>query len=286
MIKDRPVHSVSEFIESVEKYHDKWKEGTSFPWRLWFCGEPSRTSSTRLRPKLYRSELRRRLVRYEEQELRAEFRRHAVRLIVGPQPNGELAHWEWYFLMQHYGVPTRLLDWTDGSLVALYFAISSRRESDGKDEAAVYVLDPYWLNEIAFDDLRTGKSARPTGIALPDWSETWPEISAYLPRDPFDSARLKPEMPLAITPNHLSTRFAVQKSQFTIYGRDQGDRLLKLGKDKESHIRIVPIAEKSIIPIRAELRRCGISESIVYPDLDGLGRELSAEWKIRCVYDE
>jgi len=34
--------------------------------------------------------------------------------------------WEWYFLMQHYGAPTRLLDWSDGALVlvALYFALA------------------------------------------------------------------------------------------------------------------------------------------------------------------
>jgi hypothetical protein len=52
--------------------------------------------------------------------------------------------WEWYFLMQHSGAPTRLLDWTEGALIALYFAV--RNKLDATD-AAVWVLDPWSLNE-------------------------------------------------------------------------------------------------------------------------------------------
>jgi hypothetical protein len=40
------------------------------------------------------------------------------------KPAGD-ADWEWYFLMQHYGAATRLLDWTQGALLALYFAVNN-----------------------------------------------------------------------------------------------------------------------------------------------------------------
>ena len=60
----------------------------------------------------------------EEQDLRLEFKRRGSQLAGEGKPSD---HWERYFLMEHYGVPTRLLDWSDGALVALYFALKPVR---------------------------------------------------------------------------------------------------------------------------------------------------------------
>ena len=61
----------------------------------------------------------------------------------------------------------------------------------------------------------------------------------------------------------------------------EGDRLLELAKERDSRICVIPVAGKDILPIRAELARSGISEATVYPDLDGLGRQLCADWETR-----
>src|SRR5258708_2174502 len=49
----------------------------------------------------------------------------------------------WLSLMQHYGLPTRLLDWTRSPLIAAYFALS---EHTVKGDAALWMLKPHTLN--------------------------------------------------------------------------------------------------------------------------------------------
>jgi hypothetical protein len=64
----------------------------------------------------------------------------------------------WLFMMQHYGLPTRLLDWSLSPLVAVHFACHSHFASDG----VLYCTGPAELNHE-----QIGVDPRGLGIASP-----------------------------------------------------------------------------------------------------------------------
>lgn len=272
MKRAKRIGSVSEYMAEVLRVRDDWKKKAKrgFDWQPWFRGESKGEIPTALQPKLYRSKAKVGRLLYDEQEMRLDFRRCGMQLVTEWQPENK---WEWYFVMQHYGAPTRLLDWSDGALVALYFAV--RNCAGQRKDAAVYMLDPWWLNERVFKTLPIRRKDRPTGVALADWDEA----EAYLP-DEFESNHLGPGMPLAIDPGHVSRRLAAQRSRFTIFGREK-DGLKELGADKNASVMCIPVRAASFHDIQRELKIGGISESTIFPDLEGFGRELNGAWEWR-----
>lgn len=171
--------------------------------------------------------------------------------------------------MQHYGAPTRLLDWTDNPLVALFFAVT---DEWNKGDAAVWVLDPYWLNHKLFDDV--------VGPLLQDWSEA----QVYLKKleDAFMSdQQVRKQGPAAIDPPHVDRRLAVQSSHFVIFGKTQDLLKTRKVKDKRCRLAKILLRNDARAAVTEELEDCGITYSSIYPDLEALGKELSIYWKRR-----
>ena len=268
------VESLDQFVRVVTANARRWwpktaeKRRTKSSWLPWFRGEEISDWSTALRPKLYRTKHDLIEVLRQEQDLRLEFKRRGSQLVGESKPAD---HWERYFLMEHYGVPTRLLDWSDGALVALYFALKPVKSNR---DAAVYMLDPWWLNKLVFKELPIAKQDRSSGSAMPDWDEAKP----YRSEGEFENEFIGPKYPLAIDPSHVARRFAAQRSRFTIFGRSE-DGLKKIcAKVPEDECRLSRIAIKraAVADMRRDLATCGISESTIFPDLEGFGRELNA----------
>jgi len=249
--KSRPVKSLSAYLQAVEVIVLDWAPERQF--YPWFRGQADTAWS--LTPRLYRDEFR----VLDEHQYRYQFKLRAFPYLVGTarEPTNE---WEWYFLMQHYGLPTRLLDWTTSALVALYFAL--RDATTGKDPC-VWVLDPWKLNR---------KLARKIDeIFMP--GET--RIRGYLP-EPLASRSL-PRYPIAIEPTLSSSRITAQKGAFTLHGATLKpiDRYSVMKR----HLRKIQISTKAVPDMKEQLYMAGITESSVFPELTGLCRELLDYWK-------
>ena len=131
-MSDAKVISISMFMKRVRKIRKTWnvlehKE-------LWFRGENKKHETSPLRPKLYRPRQGQNStdpleLLNIEREYYDHFQRCGVQLR-DPKIEEDDRDWDWYFLMQHHGVPTRLLDWSDGALMGLHFALKDRTNHD------------------------------------------------------------------------------------------------------------------------------------------------------------
>jgi len=195
----------------------------------------------------------------KEDEIREEFVRRAPSLTAHKPDNA----WEWYFLMQHYGAPTRLLDWTEDPQMGLYFAV---KDSEGLHDAAVWVVDAWRLNKQVVGEYEVVPPGSP-GLCVADSVRYRP----WLP-DRFDAKRqLKKKLPVAVYPNQFDQRIAAQRSCFTVHGvLNKGlDKLFEKSKRLLAKILVPGYAAERI---REELEENGVDGATIYPDLEGLGK--------------
>jgi hypothetical protein len=142
-MQKRRVTSLSDFINAVDMLRERWRVPADQ--ELWFRGECQK-HDTILRPKLYRPPTNRSMKRIPnllniENDLYGEFQRCAIQYLDTP-PTDDSWDWDLYLLMQHHDGPTRLLDWSDGALVALHFALRDRTtDSKATSDPVVYVLN-------------------------------------------------------------------------------------------------------------------------------------------------
>ncbi len=159
--------------------------------------------------------------------------------------------WAIAISMQHHGLPTRLLDWTDNFAVALFFAL--RRQTN--ETPCVWVLDPYKLNE----EVGGGNNL----LSISDLDGNYSELFIEESKSLCGSV-------VAVAPNRHHPRAFSQKSFFTVHA--DIDRPIE--KLVSAAVEKVEIPKAAIPGAKRFLALAGVNEYALFPDLDGLAREL------------
>lgn len=172
----------------------------------------------------------------------------------------------WWTIMQHYGAPTRLLDWTTSPYVAAYFAVAGGWGPRGSDGVVWYFFG-HALEEkmkAAGWELRKGSF------------ESTDEVIKY-----FYDTFWNPDMPSRISTvrrTDLEERMVAQQGIFTVGPNLLDDQahvveqaLADEGQERFGRIIIPKILKKNIL---MKLRFMNISSNSLFPGIDGMGRSI------------
>ena len=160
--------------------------------------------------------------------------------------------WEWLALAQHYGLPTRLLDWTTNPLAALWFTV--REPPQPGQPGAVWLF-------------------------LPEEGDRLEPIPG---EGPFDTKGTR-----VFRPSHTTTRIIVQSGWFTVHRWIPKSRRfvpLESNTRYEDKFYRIDIPVGAFATIRGQLARLDIHRGSMFPDLAGLATHV--EWRFIRYADE
>jgi FRG domain len=234
----------------------------------WFRGECR--PDWKLRPQICRSP------DYNDLALLKSFWQRSASFADAPRAD-DLAHW--ISLAQHYGLPTRVLDWTESYLVALYFATRppTTRNPDAPThlDFCVWILNPVKLNQSFMGEVLTTSTGASTEVGV--CAETDEAILGHMMRAfgyKFDMGERFPYV--AYSPQFRYLRMANQKAAFTWH---QDSMPLEDTTGASGFLRKISYPASLRSSLAADLTVLGVTHSSLFPDFDGVASELKA----RCV---
>ena len=195
--------------------------------------------------------------------------------------------------MQHYSLPTRLLDITSNPLVALYFACETDEDSKEED-GAVFAMSQK-LNEVKYFDSDTVSvianiSRRPADFQLPgsttkaafNRSKQIELLLHDIRQDkPYFKAAIEPTHPrtvLCVKPKLDNPRIVRQEGAFLIFGVD-GIKSRPAEVQSTIDIEKILINKNRKADLLLQLERLGISKASLFPEIDQVSLH------IRAIYE-
>lgn len=197
-----------------------------------------------------------------EIEIFEDYRRYAA---LHGEDISLLDHYDQLASAQHYGVPTRLLDWSLSPLIAAYFATLPKIDGTNNilpptSDAVIYVL------------------------------HVCEKVNTYLESDPFDVSDVRVFHPSDIR----SRRILAQQGVFSVQPDPSQDLTSEITEEDHENGRWIDqiiIGQDAIVEIRDKVAFLGFSSRTLFPDAMGLGQSLrlpprNGHQFVSCDWDE
>lgn len=202
---------------------------------------------------------------------------------------------EWLSLMQHYGSPTRMLDFSYSMYVAMFMAI------DGSffEKSAIWALNKQELSGKVFDKYRVDYNTNvASGSDLENYTykkatsainrrfvinKDEDESFLFLTRPHLSNERINRQQGLFVIPSSIGVGFEdILKGYYnaSFCGKMKFDDVVRLSIDSNYGQHTVSVLKIEIpkqlkYSISNLLRQMNITSETMYPGLDGLARSMS-----------
>lgn len=181
-------------------------------------------------------------------------------------PSDDYVRWAEY--AQHFGVPTRFLDWSSNPLVALYVCCKNNLDTPG----TVWVL-----NRKDYERITVSKQ----NLSHPDKDRITCVKELLEGKSSLD-------YPIVYTPSYVDSRMSAQGSYFMVWGKNEepldklipesiADSISELNENTCLWQFSVPANSKK--KILRSLDDIGINEKTLFPGLEGIGRYIENKFK-------
>jgi hypothetical protein len=297
------IHAFSDFLDTIKRYQFEFGQqhgGNSFVFR------GMRKETWPLLPSLFReydeprkssivdASVSGRVYISNEFEILTHFIKEASGIL--PHiPQSDVLTWMQY--AQHFGAPTRLMDFTTNPLIALYFCC----EKETKEDGVVWIISvsPFqtWSLDDDFCDMLAEEFTYDSMIEsimknARGYIDYAYEESYRLGYEPERSEKMRP---VFFTPAYIDQRMNAQSSRFLLWGEDTNplemmvseDNIMNLsdtgarsdGSNDEKFLTKIIVSASSKHSIMKDLDLFGVNDKTVFPGLDSIGRYIEKYYK-------